>query len=269
MLQNNTIELWPGATQDAIGEKNEGCPSLTLYLAEGQESPRSAVIVYPGGGYGMRADHEGEPIARWLNELGISAFVLNYRVAPYRHPIPLQDAQRAIRTVRHHAEAWGIDPQRVGILGFSAGGHLASTAGTHYDSGNLEAADPIDRHSSRPDLMVLCYPVITMETQGHQGSKNNLIGEDASEELIRHLSSEQQVTPDTPPTFLWHTADDAAVPVENSLLFAAALSRHKVPFDLHVFESGRHGIGNAADHPEAYIWPDVCANWLRKQQFFA
>lgn len=265
--ENQTIELWPGVTQDAIGEENQGCPSLTLYLAEGRDKPRGAVIVFPGGGYGRRAPHEGEPIARWLNGLGISAFVLNYRVAPYRHPVPLQDAQRAIRTVRHHAEAWGIDPQRVGILGFSAGGHLASTAGTHYDAGNPEAVDPIDRQSCRPDLMVLCYPVITMRALGHQGSKNNLIGEDAGEELIQLMSSEQQVTSDTPPTFLWHTADDAAVPVENSLLFAAALSRHKVPFDLHVFESGVHGIGIAANHPEAYVWPDVCANWLRKQQF--
>ncbi|OCT10794.1 esterase [Paenibacillus pectinilyticus] len=260
------MELWPGATEGSLGENNQGCPSLTLYPVEG-DGLRAAVIVCPGGGYGMRADHEGEPIAKWLNGLGISAYVLNYRVAPYKHPIPLQDAQRAIRTVRHHAEAWGVDANRIGILGFSAGGHLAATTGTHFDGGDLTASDPIDRHSSRPDLMVLCYPVISFGGQGHQGSRINLIGETPSEELVNDLSNELQVTTDTPPTFLWHTADDAAVAVENSLLFASALSRNKVPFDLHVFESGRHGIGIAADHSEAYIWPEVCANWLKKQRF--
>ncbi|CAN7701361.1 alpha/beta hydrolase [Paenibacillus sp. LjRoot153] len=266
MKTGTTIELWPGATQDSQGEENQGCPSLTLYPAEG-DGLRAAVIVCPGGGYGRRAPHEGEPIAKWLNGLGISAYVLNYRVAPYKHPVPLQDAQRAIRTVRHHAEAWGVDANRIGILGFSAGGHLTATAGTHYDAGDQTSADPIEHHSSRPDLMVLCYPVISFGVNAHQGSRINLIGEDASEELVNDLSNELQVTTDTPPTFLWHTADDAAVSVENSLLFASALSRNKVPFDLHVFESGRHGIGIADDHPEAYIWPEVCANWLKKQHF--
>ncbi|OPH52020.1 esterase [Paenibacillus ferrarius] len=262
-----TIELWPGASKDSIGEDNQGCPSLTLYPVPG-EGISSAVIVCPGGGYSCRAPHEGEPIAKWLNGLGISAFVLNYHVAPYEHPVPLQDAQRAIRTVRHHAEEWRIDSNRIGILGFSAGGHLASTAGTHFDAGDQESADPIERHSSRPDLMVLCYPVITFQGEfAHIGSMHNLLGQTPDEKLVAHLSNEQQVTKETPPTFLWHTADDAAVPVENCLLFAAALSRHKVPFDLHVFESGRHGIGLAGDHAEAYIWPELCANWLKKQHF--
>ena len=184
-----------------------------------------------------------------------------------KHPIPLQDAQRAIRTVRYNAEAWGVDANRIGILGFSAGGHLAATTGTHYDAGDAHALDPIDQVSSRPDLMVLCYPVISFGLHTHQGSRIHLIGETADEALVGHLSNELHVTADTPPTFLWHTADDAAVPVENSLLFASALSRHKVPFDLHVFESGKHGIGIADEHPEAYIWPEVCANWLKKQRF--
>jgi acetyl esterase/lipase len=262
----NTIELWPGVSKDSIGEDNQGCPSLTLYPVT-REGLSSAVIVCPGGGYSRRAAHEGEPIAEWLNGLGISAFVLNYRVAPYEHPVPLQDAQRAIRTVRQHAEEWRIDPSRVGILGFSAGGHLASTAGTHYDAGDQESADPIERQSSRPDVMILCYPVISFEEYGHVGSKHNLLGETPDEKLVSLLSSEKQVTSDTPPTFLWHTSDDGAVPVENSLFFAGALARHKVPFDLHVFESGRHGLGIASDHAEAYIWPELCANWLNKQHF--
>lgn len=266
MTNRQTIELWPGASLDSIGEDNQGCPSLTLYpVVNGNLS--SAIIVCPGGGYSRRAAHEGEPIAKWLNGLGISAFVLNYRVAPYRHPVPLLDAQRAIRTVRHHAEEWQIDPHRIGILGFSAGGHLASTAGTHYEAGDQNSVDPIERQSSRPDLMVLCYPVISFGEHGHVGSKHNLLGESPDEELVSLLSSDMQVTADTPPTFLWHTADDASVAVENSLLFAGALSRNKVPFDLHVFESGRHGIGIAEDHSEAYIWTEICANWLKKQQF--
>lgn len=266
MKTATTVELWPGASMDSIGEENQGCPSLTLYPVAG-EGLSSAVIVCPGGGYGRRAPHEGEPVAQWLNGLGISAFVLNYRVAPYEHPIPLQDAQRAIRTVRHHAQEWGVDSNRLGILGFSAGGHLASSAGTLFDAGNQDAADPIERQSSRPDALILCYPVISLYEYGHMGSKRNLLGEAPDEQLVSLLSTEKQVSSDTPPTFLWHTADDAAVPVENSLLFAGALSRHKVPYDLHVFESGRHGIGMASDHDEAYIWPELCANWLKKMKF--
>ncbi|UKS24689.1 alpha/beta hydrolase [Paenibacillus sp. HWE-109] len=267
MSGNETIELWPGASAGSIGEENQGCPSLTLYPVA-KEGLSSAVIVCPGGGYSRRAEHEAGPIAKWLNGLGIAAYVLNYRVAPHEHPLPLQDAQRAIRTVRHHAGEWGIDPNRIGILGFSAGGHLASSAGTHYDAGNEMSEDPIDRHSSRPDAMVLCYPVITFDGEfAHVGSMHNLLGQTPDPELVTLLSNDQQITKDTPPTFLWHTADDAAVPVENSLLFAAALSRNKVPFDLHVYESGRHGIGLAEDHTEAYQWPETCANWLKKQNF--
>ncbi|WNR43630.1 alpha/beta hydrolase [Paenibacillus roseipurpureus] len=266
MEAGTTIELWPDASKNSQGENNQGCPSLTLYPAVG-DGLRAAVIICPGGGYWGRAPHEGEPIAKWLNGLGISAYVLNYRVAPYKHPIPLQDAQRAIRTVRFHAEAWGIDANRIGILGFSAGGHLAATAGTHYDAGDANAQDLIDQMSSRPNLMVLCYPVISFGIYTHQGSRINLIGETPDDDLVQHLSNELHVTGDTPPTFLWHTADDEAVVVENSLLFASALSRHKVPFDLHVFESGVHGIGIADDHAEAYLWPEACANWLKKQRF--
>jgi acetyl esterase/lipase len=260
------VPLWTLEEMNSIGEENVGCPGLTIYPVS-SESPAPVVVVCPGGGYVRRASHEGEPIARWLNGLGIAAVVLHYRVAPYQHPIPLGDAKRAIRKVRHHASEWGMDSERVGILGFSAGGHLASTAGTHYDSGNSESEDPIERQSSRPDLMVLCYPVITLGSYAHQGSKFNLLGESPNQDRVDQLSNENRITKDTPPTFLWHTADDGAVPVENSLLFAAGLSRNKISFELHVFESGAHGLGLAEDHPEAKAWPDLCGRWLRKQGF--
>lgn len=260
------IELWPEGAPYAAGDGPEDRPAITPYLAEG-EGASSAVIVCPGGGYVRRAPHEGEPIALWLNGLGISAFVLDYRVAPYKHPAPLADAQRAIRTVRSRAAEWGIDRQRIGILGFSAGGHLASAAGTHYDAGDPQALDPVERESSRPDCMVLCYPVISLIHHAHQGSRINLVGEEADEALCRLLSNELQVTPDTPPTFLWHTSDDPSVPVENSLMFAEALSRNKVAFELHSYMSGRHGLGLAETHPEAHTWTHLCGLWLKRIGF--
>ena len=254
--------LWPDGAPGAEGFSDEDCPGMEPFLVEGEGN--AAVIICPGGGYGMRADHEGEPIARWLNTLGISAFVLRYRVAPYRYPRALQDAQRAIRTVRHHADQFRVDTGRIGILGFSAGGHLASTAGVLFDSGDSEANDPIEHHSSRPDLMILCYPVISMQDEfGHQGSKENLLGRTPEEELVNLLSSELQVGADTPPAFMWHTSDDEAVPVENSLIFAAALRRHSIPFDLHIYAHGFHGLGLAGEDNHVKGWTDACASWLR------
>jgi acetyl esterase/lipase len=260
-----SLLLWPQGTPNALGEEAEDKPTLVPYLVKGDQ-PSAAVVICPGGGYTRRADHEGEPIALWLNSLGISAFVVHYRVAPYRHPNPLMDAQRAIRIVRSRAAEWNVDPGRVGILGFSAGGHLASSAGTHYDSGR-DAEDPIEREGSRPDLLVLCYPVISFNLHAHSGSRDNLLGTSADAALMDLLSSENQVTAQTPPTFLWHTADDASVPVENSLLFAMALGRFKVPFELHVYESGRHGLGLAKDQEGVRAWTDACAIWLKKQGF--
>jgi acetyl esterase/lipase len=259
-----SIYLWPENVPYALGQAEEDRPRLVPYIVESNK-PTAAVIVCPGGGYARRAAHEGDPAAEWLNSIGISAFVLHYRVHPYKHPAPLSDAQRAIRYVRSHAEQWNINRSQIGILGFSAGGHLASTAGTRFDNGNPEAADPIDREQCRPDLMVLCYPVISFGEYRHQGSMNNLIGADASEELQAAFSNELQVTKDTPPTFLWHTSDDASVPVENSLLFAAALSKYNIPFELHSYESGRHGLGLAAEHPQAYTWTNLCELWLKKR----
>ncbi|BDG36134.1 alpha/beta hydrolase [Saccharococcus caldoxylosilyticus] len=259
------VPLWESQKLESEGNYVD-CPNIELFLLEGNRL-HPAIIIAPGGAYSFRAEHEAYPVAFWLNSIGISAIVLNYRVAPYRHPVPLGDIQRAIRLVRYHAAEWNIDPKRVGVLGFSAGGHLASTVGTHFDFGNEFSEDPIERCSCRPDVMVLCYPVITMGEHTHEGSKINLLGKNPSDEIVLQLSNELQVTPDTPPTFLWHTADDAAVDVENSLMFAAQLSRHKIPYELHIFESGEHGLGLAEHHPEAKAWTKLCETWLRKREF--
>ncbi|TVY04371.1 alpha/beta hydrolase [Cohnella terricola] len=262
--ENEWIKLWPGDAPLTLGGGEEDIPAIKAFPAE--ERGRGAVIVIPGGGYSMRAEHEGEPIALWLNRIGISAFVLRYRVAPYRYPCALLDAQRAVRYVRFHAERWGIAADKIAVLGFSAGGHLTASVGTHYDAGNPEAEDPIDRISCRPDAIVPCYPVITMKPPyAHEGSRLNLLGEAPSPELIESFSCETQVTPDTPPTFLWHTTDDDVVPVENALMFAAALGRNKVPYDLHVYETGRHGLGLAEGDPHTATWTDICGLWLKRQ----
>lgn len=260
------IALWVDQPLETEGA-NQGCPSLTPFLLEGAGA-YPGVIVVPGGGYVRRAPHEGEVIAHWLNTLGISALVLNYRVFPFTYPVQFEEAKRAVRLVRYHAEAWRIDPQRIGLIGFSAGGHVSATLGTRFDYGNAEAADPVERQSCRPDLMVLGYPVITMGAFAHQGSKEALLGDHKDDPaLVALLSNEKHVRADTPPTFLWHTVDDAGVPVENSLLFAESLRQHQVPFALHLFQSGSHGLGLAAGHPEAQVWPALCENWLRRQQF--
>ncbi|MFC4596638.1 alpha/beta hydrolase [Cohnella hongkongensis] len=260
-MDREWIRLWTGDAPGAQGRGDEDTPAIQAYPV--QERGRGAVIVLPGGGYGMRADHEGEPIALWLNAIGIPAFVLRYRVAPYRHPSPLTDAQRAVRYVRHHAGQWGIDPGKIAVLGFSAGGHLTVSVGTHYDGGNPDAADPIDRESCRPDAIVPCYPVVTLKRPfTHEGSLTNLLGGDPDPALVEALSCELQVTEDTPPAFIWHTADDGAVPVENALLFAGALIRNKVSCELHVYETGRHGLGLAGDEPRTATWTELCGSWL-------
>ena len=217
----------------------------------------------------MALDHEGKQIAEWLNSLGVAGFVLEYRHrgGGYGHPAPMQDAQRAIRTVRARAADWNVNPARLGIIGFSAGGHLASTAGTHFDKGDSQAADPIERESCRPDFMILCYPVIAFgELYTHQGSQNNLIGKDAPAELVKSLSNEKQVTPETPPTFLFHTDEDKTVPSENSIQFYLALHKAKVPAELHIYQKGGHGQGLAGKIPGTSNWPKACEEWLRKQK---
>ncbi|QMV44117.1 alpha/beta hydrolase [Cohnella cholangitidis] len=260
------IRLWQDGAPGAQGNGDEDIPAIKAYPVN--EAGRGAVIVCPGGGYGMRADHEGEPIALWLNSIGIPAFVLRYRVAPYQYPCALKDVQRAVRYVRHHADKWGINASKIGVLGFSAGGHLTASIGTQYDSGDPSAEDPIDRQSCRPDAIVPCYPVITLtQPYTHAGSLLNLLGENPEPAMVESLSCENRVTSDTPPTFLWHTADDGAVPVENALLFATSLSKNKVPFELHVYEKGRHGLGLAEDDAHVASWSTLCGTWLKRQQF--
>ncbi len=263
---DGTMNLWPGRAPEPDGVRAEIQPVLIPRPAAGRE-PRGAVIVCPGGGYARLADHEGIPVADRFTAAGIHGFVLKYRVAPHRHPAPLMDAQRAIRLVRHHAAEWRVRPDRVAILGFSAGGHLTATAMTHFDAGRPESPDPVERQGCRPDAGILCYAVISFGAFGHKGSANNLLGPDAPEALRQSLSNELSVTPQTPPAFLWHTADDGGVPVENALLFAQAMSRCKRPFALHVFPKGRHGVGLAGELPDAAVWPELCITWLQQMGF--
>ncbi len=258
--------LWPDGAPGAKGNADIDKPAITPYLPPAGRGTGTAVVVCPGGGYSHLAmDHEGDQVARWLNSLGVAAFVLKYRLGPkYHHPVELGDAQRAIRTVRARAAAFRVTPDRVGIMGFSAGGHLASTAATHFDGGNATAADPIDRVSSRPDFAVLCYPVISFTTPyTHRGSLRALLGDNPDPKLAESLSNELQVSAQTPPTFLFHTSDDPAVPVENSILFYQALRKAGVPAELHIYEHGPHGVGLAATDATLGTWPARLADWLR------
>jgi len=261
--------LWPKAAPGALGDKDADIPTLTPFLPAADKASGAAVVICPGGGYGgLAMSYEGMDVGAWMAKRGVAGFVLKYRVAPYKHPIPLQDAQRALRIVRASAKEWGIDPTRVGILGFSAGGHLASTAATHFDDGQPDAADPIDRAGCRPDFAVLCYPVITLKPPyAHMGSRYNLLGKDTDEKLVESLCNDEQVTDKTPPTFLFHTADDNAVPVENSLRFFEALHKAKVPAELHVYEHGRHGVGLAPNDPALSSWPDLLETWMKAHEW--
>jgi acetyl esterase/lipase len=263
------ILLWPDGAPGAVGTEPQDKPKITVYRAPAGKANGAAVVVCPGGGYrSLASDHEGKQVAEWLNGLGVSAFVLQYRLGPrYHHPAPLQDAQRALRLVRSRAQEFAIDPQRVGILGFSAGGHLASTTGTHFDDGQPDASALIDRMSSRPDFMVLAYPVISFTASVHSGSRQNLLGETPDPKLVKELSNELQVTARTPPTFLFHTSDDATVPVQNSILFYQALREAQVPAELHVFNKGRHGVGLAPEDASLSQWPKLCAVWLEGMGF--
>ena len=258
--------LWPSGAPGALGSEDVDKPSLTSYLVDGAKNTGTAVVVCPGGGYrNLAMDHEGKQIAEYLNGLGINAFVLKYRLGPrYHHPVELQDAQRAIRTVRSRAESLHVAPDRIDIWGFSAGGHLASTAGTHFDKGSPEAADVIERASSRPDFMILAYPVISFTTDYvHKGSRENLLGKEYDPKLAELLSNEKQITPETPPTFLFHTDADTTVPVENSVLFYLGLRKAHVPAEMHIFEKGRHGVGLAQTDPALSEWGTLLANWFR------
>ncbi|MGC4002391.1 MAG: alpha/beta hydrolase [Pirellulales bacterium] len=255
-----------GCAPLAKGEKPEDQPRITVYPAAQDKSVGAAVVVCPGGGYGgLAMGHEGLDIANWLNERGVTALVLEYRLGSkgYRHPAMLLDAQRALRYARTNAEKLGYAKDKIGLMGFSAGGHLASTAGTHFDDGDATAQDAIDKASCRPDFLILCYPVITFGEYTHQGSKNNLLGKEPAADLVASLSNETQVTAKTPPTFLFHTTEDTAVPPENSVLFYTALRKNKVPAELHIYEKGKHGVGLAAKDPILSSWSGRLEDWLK------
>ena len=265
------IPLWPAGAPGALGTSTNDIPTLTAYLPDATNATGAAMVICPGGGYAHLAPHEGNDYALWLNQHGIACFVLKYRLGSsgYHHPAMLNDAARAVRWVRAHAAEFNVDVKRVGIMGSSAGGHLAATLLTHFDAGDTHATDAVERQSSRPDLGILCYAVISMGEFTHKGSHNNLLGTNATPELEKFLSNELQVTPNTPPCFLWTTFEDKTVPMENTLLFASALRKNHVPFDLHVYEKGGHGMGLKDKPPFAnpHLWAGDCLFWLKQQNF--
>jgi acetyl esterase/lipase len=258
--------LWPKGAPLAQGEEEKDKPNLSVYLAPEDKATGAAVVVCPGGGYGgLAKGHEGHDVGVFFNNLGVSAFILTYRHAPkYRHPCPMLDVQRAIRTVRARAAEWKVDPARIGVMGFSAGGHLASTAVTHFDDGKADAEDPIEKVGCRPDFGILVYPVIVLDKPyTHQGSKKNLLGDKVGDaELVEDLSTEKRVTSKTPPIFLMHTTGDTGVPPENSLDFYVACHKAKVPVEMHIYEKGQHGFGLAPNDQVLKSWPDRLAAWL-------
>lgn len=263
------IRLWEGETPGAKGQTPKDIPTLTPFPADPAKRTGATMLILPGGGYGGLAEHEGTGYAEFFAAHGITAYVLKYRLGSngYRHPIMLNDAARALRLVRAFARRDGLDPQRIGIIGSSAGGHLASTLLTHFDAGDPRAADPVERESSRPDLGILCYPVISFGEFAHAGSRRNLLGDNPPADLVKLLSNELQVTKETPPTFLWHTVEDKSVPVENALLFAAALRRAGVPFSLHIYETGVHGLGFGRPDRPAPPWGDQLLYWFKERKF--
>lgn len=261
-----TIKLWENGAPGTPATKPEDEPIL-LVSKPADDATGTGVIVLPGGGYGHLAmDHEGKQIAEWLNSFGVTAFVLKYRMSStgHKHPVPMMDGQRAIRYVRANAKKWGVNPDRIGVMGFSAGGHLASTLGTHFDAGAAGDKDAIEHASSRPDFLILCYPVISMtESYRHQGSRDNLLGKTPDPALVKSMSNETQVTARTPPTFIFQTSEDKGVPAENCIAFYLALHKAGVPAEMHIFESGKHGLGLAKDVPGTRAWPELCQEWLK------
>ena len=263
-----SLPLWPDGAPGALGSNTNDIPTITPYLCE-SNATGAAMVICPGGGYGWLAPHEGHDYALWLNQHGVTCFVLKYRLGShgYHYPAEFEDVTRAMRWVRAHAKDYDIDPHRVGVMGSSAGGHLAATLLTHFDAGDTNSPDLIERQSSRPDLGILCYAVISMGEFTHQGSKENLLGKNPTPELVHLLSNELQVTPNTPPCFIWCTYEDKTVPMENSLMFAEALRKNHVPFDLHIYQKGGHGMGLKDKPPFAHPhpWAGDCLFWLKAQ----
>lgn len=267
----DAIPLWPNGAPGALGTSPDDIPTITPYLPA-TNATGAAMVICPGGGYGFLSPREGHDYALWLNLHGVTCFVLKYRLGShgYHYPVEYEDVERAIRWVRAHAGEYHIDSHRVGIMGSSAGGHLASMALTHFDFGVTNSTDPIERESSRPDLGILCYPVITMGPFTHEGSKNYLLGLHPSQKLVKYTSSELQVTAHTPSCFIWCTYQDKTVPMENSMMFAEALRKHHVPFALHIYENGHHGLALGANPPafeHPLPWAYDCLFWLKQHQF--
>jgi acetyl esterase/lipase len=257
------VFLWPNGAPGALGTTEADKPRLYPFVPQTRSTP-TAVLVIPGGGYTQVAiGHEGFQFARWLNAQGITAFVLDYRVAPYHYPVEIEDGMRAMRYIRAHAADYGIDPNRIGVWGSSAGGHLASSLGTHCDDVPSTSADPIDRESCKPNFMVLSYPVISMHgPEAHTGSRKNLLGENPDPALEQKFSNQLAVNAQTPPTFLFATTGDQTVPVENSLDFYRSLERAHVPVELHIYDYANHGCGLCGQIPELSTWPLLLRNWL-------
>ncbi len=263
--------LWAGDAPGAKGTADVDIPTMAAYIPANAKKPMPAVVIFPGGGYGgLAAGHEGKDYALFLNQRGIAGFVVRYRLGSkgYKHPVMLHDAARAVRTVRFNAEKLGIDPAQIGVMGSSAGGHLAATIATKFDAGDANAADPVDKMSSRPDFAILCYPVITMGEFTHKGSRNNLLGQNPTPEQIKDLSAELNVTAQTPPSFVWHTYEDRGVVPQNSIDFARALVMNKVPVDLHIYEKGGHGMGLRAKYPyeNAHPWTRDLEFWFKARK---
>jgi acetyl esterase/lipase len=267
-----TMLLWPSGAPGAQGNEDIDKPTLTVFLPVAQNATKTGVVVAPGGSYThLAVEKEGFAFARWLNERGVAAFVLQYRLGPkYHYPVELEDAQRAIRLVRAHAAEWGVATDHVGMWGSSAGGHLAATAGTKFDAGKPNARDVVEQRSSKPDFLILSYPVITFhEPDLHRGSLKYLLGDTPDPKLVEELSAETQVTKDTSPTFLFTTTDDKTVPVINSVMFYSALVKAGVPVEMHIFQYGAHGAGLAPTNPQLSVWPDLLAKWMRERGYMA
>jgi acetyl esterase/lipase len=266
------IRLWEGDAPGALGKADQDIPTLTAFLPAAGTANGTAIVICPGGGYGGLAAHEGQGYAEFLAGKGVACFVLKYRLGSkgYRHPVMMHDVQRAIRLVRTNAAKWAVDPARIGVMGSSAGGHLATTSVTHFDSGKADSTDAVDRTSCRPDFGVICYGVISMEDGvTHGGSKNNLLGKDPAANLVDLLSNDKQVTKDTPPCFVWTTGEDKAVLPENSFRFVQALRKNGIAFDFHVYEKGPHGIGlspgkNGVPAGDAHPWGKDLVFWLQQ-----
>ena len=258
------IKLWDEENIPYVTPDAEVPNTMRGYLAK-SDKPVTTILVIPGGGYWCRAAHEGDPMAEYFNDKGFNAFVVDYRIKPNKYPAPQADAQRAIKHIRKNAKAWNVDTDKIVVLGFSAGGHLAACCGVLEDfTKNREGADDIDRESAKVNGMVLCYPVIHMfEDYGHPGSPKNLCGDDVSDEMRAYLSLENRVTPDTPPVFIWHTSDDACVNVKNSLVFGEKLRDNGVPFEMHIYPHGPHGLGIGRKNEEILDLAELIEAWIR------